>query len=157
MRASIIDSFQSQAIKTTKAFFSNQWPLSHSYGTSHLCATPNILGEPNDDEKSSLGSVKTTAGAASGGGLVALIAVFGLCLLLYRRYKGQAPQNGNQVVDEFDLPTEHSDEEGFCEEEESVFDLQNAEDPSNSDALLDWGRWKQCRIPGEDFDCEESL
>jgi hypothetical protein len=157
IQASIVDSFQSQSILTTKDFFSNQYPLSDLYGISRLDATMNFLGELDDDEKASLASVKMTAGAATGGGLVALIATLCLCLVLSRKSKGQTPQDENQIVDEFDLQTEHSDEPGFCDEEDSVFDLQNGEDPSNSDAVFDWDRWKQCRIPGGDFGGEESF
>jgi hypothetical protein len=153
IQTSIIDSLQSQAVQMTKVFLSNDYPLSHSYGISRLWGTLNFLSELHDDEKASLASVKVTPGATSGGGLVALIAVSCIALVVYRKVNvEEAPEHESKSTEEFDLPTEHSDDE-----EESVFDFRNSEDRSNSDRLLDWERWKHCRARSEDFDGEESF
>jgi hypothetical protein len=118
----------------------------------------DFLGQLDNDDKASLASAEATSGAAAGGGLAALLALFCSLFVLYRR----RTERDKQGMDEFDLPIEHSDEEKADDEEESIFDLQKDEDPSNSDDTPDCDRWDPGRIRGQgrlpmDFDGEESF
>jgi hypothetical protein len=95
-----------------------------------------FLSDIDGDLKASVGSAKITSDAVGGGGFIALIAIVGLCCLLYRRRSAQSrPQSHPEVFDEFDLPNEHSEEEEFEDEdeEENVFDLENGKDPDSDD------------------------
>jgi hypothetical protein len=139
MQPSIVDPIRSQAFQTTEVFFSNRYPPSNSYLLSLLFPTLDFLTQHNNDDKALLESVRMSSGSADGGGLTALIAILGLCALLCRRHKAKVPQNDNETVDEFDLPTEHSDAEEISDEEENGFDLQ---DRSNSEDLLDCDHWE---------------
>jgi hypothetical protein len=120
-----------------------------------------FLSDIDRDLKASLGSVKITSGAVGGGGFISLIGIVGFCFLLYRRSGQNRPQSQPEAFDEFDLPTEQSEEEEFEHEEENGFGLENGKD-SDSDDAFDSESFERDRNPGErdlrmDFDGDESF
>jgi hypothetical protein len=107
-----------------------------------------------------LTSLKITSGAVSGGVLIVLIVLICLCLLFNR--KRNQNQFENRVTDEFDFQTENCDEQQFCDEEESVFDLQNDEEGIDPEEFFRCDRWVSGHIHRADdlgipFDGEESF
>jgi hypothetical protein len=153
---------QSRTLGTTPIFFSNPLLTTHSDIPSILSPTAQFLTLGNNQLKVSLESVRMTSGAAGGGALIALITIFGLFFVLNRRHN--SPQTEGQIIDECDLPTEHSEPEEFDDEDEDVFDLVDVRDGTNSNALSEseTDHWVPGRIrPGDDlgmhFDGEESF
>jgi hypothetical protein len=119
-----------------------------------------FLSDIDRDLKASVGSVKITSGAVGGVGFIALIGIVGLCCFLYRRRSGQnRSQFQPEVFDEFDLPTEQSEEEEF--EEDNVFDLENAKGQASDDLLNSENLEPDCNPGGRDlrmqFDGDESF
>jgi hypothetical protein len=152
MNSSLVDTLHSDAFEITEGFFSNLYLKSHSYLFSNLFPTVYFLGKGDNDEKDSLESVRITSGAAAGGaGFVALAVMFCFGLVLYRRHTiAQNNNEINQIIDEFDLSTEHWDEEELEDEEEHVFDIEDDNDRTNSDDLLGCDHWECGLIRGED-------
>jgi hypothetical protein len=89
--------------------------------------------------------------------MVALIAFFCLCLVLYKRSGG--PQTEPKSIDAFDLPTEPGDEDESEDEEENFFDIDDRENGTDSGDLLDTDECVRVRLrggvdPGMHFDSE---
>jgi hypothetical protein len=106
--------------------------LSNQFLQSSLFATLHFVSESNDDDKASMGSLTLKSGAASGGALIGMIALFGLWLFLYRRDK--VTESEDEGADEFDLPAEQNEEEELYEEDESLFDM-NSDDEGEGDVM----------------------
>jgi hypothetical protein len=162
MQSSAARPFQSQGLKISTAFRTNRFLFSLSYLPSILPQTIDFLFDIDEDLKASLESVKITSASVGGGAFIAIIAIVCLSLLFHRTRRKR--QNGTQIeresFDEFDLPTEHSDEEP-SDEEESFFDLENRE-KSDSDDPFESDSFVSDPIRGGDdlrvhFDGEESF
>jgi hypothetical protein len=131
-------------MRKTISRLSNPFHPSLSVLPSSLFAT-EILGTPGNPElKAAAGSVEVTSGAVGCGALIALIAVFCVVVLFHRKHNRAQTE---KTIDEFDLSTEHRNEEGSDVEEEHFFDLPN--DGTDAEYLTEsesWGDDRDFRI-----------
>jgi hypothetical protein len=152
IKFSVFPLLQSQTPETTAEFLSNPFTPSVSNFPSILFQTLNFMTPMNNQLKAAVESVTITSGAAGGGALVALLTICCLCFLLHGRLK--SPEIERQTVDEIDLPTELSEEDG----DENDGDGTTADDlfDSESDTWVGGGI-----RPGDDlrmdFDGDESF
>jgi hypothetical protein len=116
---------------------SNPFRPSLSVFPSSLFAT-EILGTPRNQElKASVGSVEITSGAVGGGAFIALSAILCVFVLFHRKDNRARTE---KMIDEFDMSSEHRNEEGSdVEEEEHFFDLPN--DGTDSEYLTGSESW----------------
>jgi hypothetical protein len=94
--------------------------------------------------------VEITSGTVGGGSLVALLATVCLFLLFHRKHNRS--QTEKQIIDEFDLSTEHRNEEPDVDEH--FFDLHNdgtdPEDLTGSESWVGGGDDLGMRFEGEE-------
>jgi hypothetical protein len=157
IRSSISAFLPSRSLKATIAIFSNLFLHSHGCRLSGLLPTLEFATLLDDELKVSVGSVRLVSGTVSGGALIGLITIFSLCFVFHRRQKTSPIDE--EPIDEFDLQTEHCDEEEPYDDDD-VFDLQNSEGGAVSDDLSVGDSWVPGRIRRGDnlcFDGEESF
>jgi hypothetical protein len=113
---------------------SNPFFISLSKLPSNLFTTAVFGALRNPELKVSVGSVGITSGAVGGGALVALVSI--VCLVFHKACNSL--QTEKQIIDEFDLSTEHRNEESDLEEH--FFDLPN--DRTSSKYLTGSESWE---------------
>jgi hypothetical protein len=136
--SSFPEPWQSESLKITASVFSSCFLPSHLYQLSFLYATGNPLAEFSAELKASVASGNlSSAVAAVGGALAALIAIFGTWFICHNRCRLARSCNG--MIDEVEFRTERSDEEDLDDsyaDEETVFDLPEGNGTTHDDLSL---------------------
>jgi hypothetical protein len=139
---SILIPIQTQSLGGTVTRLSNPFFASLSNLPTNLFATAMFGTLRNPDLKVYVGSVEITSSAVGGASFIALMTIFCVFFLFHRKHNRR--QTEKPTGNEFDLSTEHRNEESDVEEH--FFDLPN--DRADSEYLTGSESWDNS---GDDF------